>query len=189
MLAHTPTPMGTLLAAQPSNLQLLGAGRRAATLRSRVRAVKRFLDWLAVSHAKRYPTDLHDFTGYLQARQSEPSTRGALEGAHKALVFMEEVAGVPSPVKNDDVSTASSDTEGSPRTFSPRSSSKTGTENVLLDARSTGRPHSERHHFAVLPSVRMVDSSAVMGHDALQRPSWPQAQRRASHRQQRWQPS
>ena len=79
MLAHTPTPIFTLLAAQPSNLQLLGAGRRAATLRSRVRAVKRFLDWLAVSHAKGYPTDLHDFTGYLQARQSEPCTRGALK--------------------------------------------------------------------------------------------------------------
>ena len=29
----------------------------------------------------------------------------------------------------------------------------------------------------------MVDSSAVIGHDALQQPSWPQAQRRASHRQ------
>ena len=86
--------MGALLAAQPSNLQLLGAGRRAATLRSRVRAVKRFLDWLAVSHVKGYPTELHDFTGYLQARQSEPCTRGALKGAHKALVFMEEVAGV-----------------------------------------------------------------------------------------------
>ena len=86
--------MGTLLAAPPSNLQLLGAGHRAATLRSRVRAVKRFLDWLAVSHAKGYPTKLHDYTGYLQARQSEPCTRGALKGAHKALVFMEEVAGV-----------------------------------------------------------------------------------------------
>ena len=94
MLAHTPTPMGTLLAAQPSNLQLLGAGRRAATLRSRVRPVKRFLHWLAVSHAKGCPTELHDYTGYLQARQSEPCTQGALEGAHKALVFMEEVAGV-----------------------------------------------------------------------------------------------
>ena len=29
----------------------------------------------------------------------------------------------------------------------------------------------------------MVDSSAVMGHDALQRPSWPHSNRRASHRQ------
>ena len=29
----------------------------------------------------------------------------------------------------------------------------------------------------------MVDSSAVMGHNALQRPLWPEAQRRASHRQ------
>ena len=36
---------------------------------------------------------------------------------------------------------------------------------------------------SLLGSVRMVDSSAVMGHDALQQPSWPQAQRRASHRQ------
>ena len=35
---------------------------------------------------------------------------------------------------------------------------------------------------SLLGSVRMVDSSAVMGHDALQQPSWPQAQRRASHR-------
>ena len=94
MLAHTPTPMGALLAAQPSNLQLLGAGRRAATLRSRVRAVKRFLDWLAVSLAKGYSAELHDYTGYLQARQSEPCTRGALKGAHKALVFMAVVAGV-----------------------------------------------------------------------------------------------
>ena len=51
--------------------------------------MKRFLDWLAVSHAK------DDFTGYLQARQLEPCTRGALKGAHKALVFMEEVARVP----------------------------------------------------------------------------------------------
>ena len=94
MLSNTPTPMGALFAAQPSNLQLLGAGRRAATLRSRVRAVKRFLDWFAVSHAKGYPTELQDYTGYLQARQSEPCTLGALKGAHKALVFMEEVAGV-----------------------------------------------------------------------------------------------
>ena len=36
---------------------------------------------------------------------------------------------------------------------------------------------------SLLGSVRMVDSSAVMGHDALQQPSWPQAQRGASHRQ------
>ena len=92
--------MGTLLAAQPSNLQLLGAGRRAATLRSRVRAVKRFLDWLAVSHAKGFPTELQDYTGYFQERQSEPCTQGALKGAHKALVFMEEVAGVTAQARS-----------------------------------------------------------------------------------------
>ena len=63
MLALTPTPMGALLAAQPGIMQLLGAGRRAATWRSRLRAVKRFLDGLAVSHAEGHPTELHDDTG------------------------------------------------------------------------------------------------------------------------------
>ena len=99
MLTRTPTPMGALLASQPSNMQLLGAGKRASTLRSRVRAVKRFLDWLALTNSKGYSTSLEDFTGYLQARQSEPCTRGALRGAHKALVFLEEVAGVTSEAK------------------------------------------------------------------------------------------
>ena len=47
-----------------------------------------------MSDGKGYPTELHDYTGYLQARNSEPCTRGALKGAHKAVVFMEEVAGV-----------------------------------------------------------------------------------------------
>ena len=79
MLAHTPTPIAPLLAEQPSNLQLLGAGSIAATLRSRVRAVKRFLDWLAPTHSKGYLTALEDFTFYLHAKQSEPCTRGAFK--------------------------------------------------------------------------------------------------------------
>ena len=34
-----------------------------------MRGVKRFLDWLALSHGNLYPTELHNYTGYLQARQ------------------------------------------------------------------------------------------------------------------------
>ena len=116
MLTRTPTPMGALLASQPSNMQLLGAGKRASTLRSWVWAVKRFLDWLALTNSKGYPTSLEDFTGYLQARKSEPCTRGALRGAHKALVFLEEVAGVTSEAK---VTTTSQSTSSSRGNFSP----------------------------------------------------------------------
>ena len=46
---------------------------------------------LAVSHGKGYSTELRDCTGYLQA---PVRTMRALKGAPKALVFMEEVAGV-----------------------------------------------------------------------------------------------
>ena len=41
MLDPTPTPMGKILGDKPGGLQLLGSGRRASTLRSRVRAVRR----------------------------------------------------------------------------------------------------------------------------------------------------
>ena len=131
MLAHTPTPMGELLAAQPTNLQLMGAGRRAATLRSRVRAVKRFLDWLAVSHGKGYPTELHDYTGHLQARQSEPCTRGASKGAHKAIVFIEEVAGVTAQSRITTTAVFGC-TERAPRQLNPRSPSEASTEDVHI---------------------------------------------------------
>ena len=84
MLVHTPTPMGKMLGEKPSSLQLLGAGRRASTLRSRVRAVRRYLNWLALNHDTDFPSELEHVTGYLQARQSEPCTRIALRGAHVA---------------------------------------------------------------------------------------------------------
>ena len=78
------------------------SGRRASTLRSRVRAVRRYLNWLATNHGAGYPRELEHVTGYFQARQSEPCTRNALPGAHTAIAFMEEVAGVePCPKKKE----------------------------------------------------------------------------------------
>ena len=94
MLVHTPTPMGKILGDEPGSLQLLGAGRRASTLRSRVRAVRRYLTWLALNHDVGYPRELEHVTGNLQARQTEPCTSNALRGAHTATAFMEEVSGV-----------------------------------------------------------------------------------------------
>ena len=49
LLRGTQSPMGQFLAAQPGN-QLTGGGRRASTLRSRVRGVKRFLSWMAMRY-------------------------------------------------------------------------------------------------------------------------------------------
>ena len=46
LLRSTDTPMGKLIRESPSNIQLLGGGRRAGTLRSRVRSVQKFLGWL-----------------------------------------------------------------------------------------------------------------------------------------------
>ena len=90
VLVHTPTPWEKMLGDKPGTLQLLGAGRRACTLRSRDRAVRRYLNWCALNDDTGYPSELEHITGYLQAWQSEPCTRNALRGAHAAIVSMEE---------------------------------------------------------------------------------------------------
>ena len=94
MLVHTPTPLGRILMERPGSIQLLGAGRRPSTLRSRVRAVRRYLNWLALNHDLGYPRELDHVTCYLLARQAEPCTGNALRGAHTAIAFIEDVAGV-----------------------------------------------------------------------------------------------
>ena len=55
LLRSTDTPMGKLIRENPSNIQLLGGGRRAGTLRSRVRSVQKFLGWLIASHGVSFP--------------------------------------------------------------------------------------------------------------------------------------
>ena len=55
LLQHTDTPMGKLREDSPSNIQLLGGGRRAGTLRARVRSVQKFLAWLMASHGVNFP--------------------------------------------------------------------------------------------------------------------------------------
>ena len=97
VLVHSLAPMGKIFGDKHGSLQLLGAGRRASTLRSRERAVRRYLNWLALNHDIGYPRELQHVTGYLQARKSEPCTRNALRGARTAIAFMEEVAGVERP--------------------------------------------------------------------------------------------
>ena len=79
LLRSTDTPIGKLIRENPSNVQLLGGGRRAGTLRSRVRSVQEFLAWLTASHNVSFPVHWRQLTEYLQVRYSEPCVRGSLE--------------------------------------------------------------------------------------------------------------
>ena len=94
LLRSTDTPMGKLIRENPSNIQLLGGGRRAGTLRSRVRSVQKFLGWLIASHGVGFPVHWRQLTEYLQVRYSEPCVRGSLKLVHSSYVFLQEVAGM-----------------------------------------------------------------------------------------------
>ena len=76
LLRGTSTPMGKLLAEKSDAVSLVGAGKRAATLRSRVRMARRFLLWLAVNYKVTFPTSVEQLTDYLKVRVSEPCNRG-----------------------------------------------------------------------------------------------------------------
>ena len=95
LLRSTQTPMGQILSTKPGNIQLLGGGKRASTLRSRVRGVQKFLSWLAIHQEKVFPDSVSQLLEFLQVRLSEPCNRGSLKGSHRALVFLEDTAGVP----------------------------------------------------------------------------------------------
>ena len=92
LLLSSSTPMGVLLREDPTNRRLLGAGRRAGTIRARVRAIRKLL---AMAHELPYPTSYMHMVEFLQVQHSEPCVRGAIRLTHAAFVFMEELSGVP----------------------------------------------------------------------------------------------
>ena len=94
LLRHTDTPMGRLIRENPSNLQLLGSGLRAGTLRSRVRSIRKFLEWLSVAHKIAFPVHWQQHIEFLQVRLSEPCVRGSLKSAHRSFLFLQESAGI-----------------------------------------------------------------------------------------------
>ena len=52
----SPTLMGVLLREDPASRRMLRTGRRAGTIRARVRSIRNFLAWLAAAHELPYPT-------------------------------------------------------------------------------------------------------------------------------------
>ena len=94
LLMGTKTPMGEALSNRPGDRSFLGGGRRASTLRARVRASKKYLAWLAVSADVAFPSEVSHLTGFVESRHSEPCHRGALKAAHQCMAFLEDVAGI-----------------------------------------------------------------------------------------------
>ena len=94
LLRHTDTPMGRLMRENPSNIQLLGSGLRAGTLRSRVRSIRNFLEWLSAAHKVAFPVHWQQLIEFLQVRLSEPCVRGSLKAAHRSFLFLQESAGI-----------------------------------------------------------------------------------------------
>ena len=92
LLRSTDTPMGRLIHENPSNVQSLGGGRRAGTLRSSFRSIQKFIGWLIAAHGISFPNHWRQLTEYLQVRYSEPCVRGALKLVHSSYIFLQEVA-------------------------------------------------------------------------------------------------
>ena len=94
LIVGTDTPMGRLLQSRQGDISLLGAGRRAGTLRSRVRNIRHFLAWLAINHGITYPTEQTHLTDFMQVRLSEPCIRGSLKLVHERFIFLDIVSGL-----------------------------------------------------------------------------------------------
>ena len=86
--------MGRLIRENPSNVQLLGGGRLAGTLRSIVRTIQKFIGWLIAAHQISFPNHWRQLTQYLQVGYSEPCVRGALKLVHSSYIFLQEVVGI-----------------------------------------------------------------------------------------------
>ena len=84
----------SFLTAQPSNIELLGGGRRVGTVRNPV-SVQKFIGFFSVTFDISYPSTVEHFTSYLKMRVSEPCTRCALKNTNRALGFLEVITGTP----------------------------------------------------------------------------------------------
>ena len=60
-----------------------------------MRAIRRFLTWLAMNHGLIFPEEASQYVEYLRVKLAEPCNRGALSNIHRAHVFLNEVSGVP----------------------------------------------------------------------------------------------
>ena len=94
ILKNTTTPVGLVLQYSLGNIQFSGTGRRAGTLRSWVRTLRKFLARLACTYEVPFPADVLQLTEYRRVRLSELCNRDALKMTHESFACQEEVTGV-----------------------------------------------------------------------------------------------
>ena len=141
-LIGSDTPMRTPLQARQSDIAILGAGRRAGTIRSRVRNVRHFLAWLAVNHGITYPTDQTHLTEFLQDRLSEPCNRGSLKITHESFVFL---VGRRISASSHEFATLHQYLSRTPIESATWQGHKTGSTDVYGDAERLGAHDHEQH--------------------------------------------
>ncbi len=73
--------------------KLLAAGRRAATLRTRILAWRSYRGWLRETRGVTLPRGPEDYIDYLLLRADEPCSRGTLDGVMALFSFLEGVYG------------------------------------------------------------------------------------------------
>ncbi len=76
-----------------STLALLAAGRRASTIRSRLRAWRAFRQWLAIAHGELWPSTWLHILEYCRCRAAEPCGRATLLGVIGGIAFVERAGG------------------------------------------------------------------------------------------------
>ncbi len=74
-------------------LALVAAGRRASTLRARLRAWRAFSRWLVAAHGESWPSTWRRLLEYLRARVAEPCGRQTILGLAYAAAFWEKASG------------------------------------------------------------------------------------------------
>ena len=102
LLRDTDTSMnGPSRRGEPGQLPVNWSGRRAGTIRSRVRSIQKFIAWLAVAHGVTFTVHWRQLIEYAQVRLSDPCVRGSLKLLHNSYLFLQEVGGLEEKLADD----------------------------------------------------------------------------------------
>ena len=72
----------------------VGQGRRAGTLRTRLRTWRKVRAWLLVTHGSPWPTGVAAMVSYLEHLAEEPCPRSRVDAVAAALAFVEKAGGL-----------------------------------------------------------------------------------------------
>ncbi len=77
----------------PQDISFLAAGRRARTLRTRLRGWKGFATWLRIAYGESWPSSWGRVAEFLEIRAAEPCSRAVVRHVYSGIRFIEEAGG------------------------------------------------------------------------------------------------